>query len=137
LTTFSLSDVRTLASILRDAAQAEILPRFRSEILQGIRHKSSHLDLVTDTDEAAEEAIAAALRREFRGSMIVGEEASTRNPLLLDMLSKADLAFVVDPIDGTRISPLACRCLVSWRPRSGAAKSLQESSLTRSRMTGP
>ena len=34
--------------------------------------------------------------------MLIGEEASTRNPALLNMLVDADLAFLIDPIDGTR-----------------------------------
>ena len=47
------------------AAATEILPRFRGEIAQEIRHKTSSFDLVTDADEAAEAAISAALHREF------------------------------------------------------------------------
>ena len=99
---FSQHDARTVASILRDAAQTEILPRFRGEIPQEVRQKSSSFDLVTDADEAAEAAIAAALRCEFTGCAVVGEEASARNPTLLDTLSEANLTFVVDPIDGTK-----------------------------------
>jgi fructose-1,6-bisphosphatase/inositol monophosphatase family enzyme len=102
LTSFSDRDARTVVSILRDAAQAEILPRFWGEIPQQVRQKSSPIDLVTDADEAAEAAITAALRREFPNCVVVGEEASTRDPALLDTLSDANLAFVVDPIDGTK-----------------------------------
>jgi fructose-1,6-bisphosphatase/inositol monophosphatase family enzyme len=91
-----------VASILRHAAQAEILPRFRGEMAQDIRHKTSSFDLVTDADEAAEAAIAAALRREFPGCTVVGEEASARDPTLLDTLSESDLTFVIDPVDGTK-----------------------------------
>ena len=61
MTTFSQHHARTLARILREAAQAEILPRFRGEIAQEIRQKTSSFDLVTDADEAAEAAIVAAL----------------------------------------------------------------------------
>jgi fructose-1,6-bisphosphatase/inositol monophosphatase family enzyme len=100
--TFSQRDARAVASILRDAAQAEILPRFRGEIAQDIRQKTSSFDLVTDADEAAEAAIAAALRREFSGCTVVGEEASARDPTLLDTLSESDLTFVIDPVDGTK-----------------------------------
>jgi len=46
VTTFSQRDARTVASILRDAAQAEILPRFRGEIAQDIRQKSSSTTVV-------------------------------------------------------------------------------------------
>jgi fructose-1,6-bisphosphatase/inositol monophosphatase family enzyme len=102
VSTFSQRDAHTVASILRDAAQAEILPRFRGEIAQDIRQKTSSFDLVTDADEAAEAAIAAALRREFPGCTVVGEEASARDPTLLDTLSESDLTFVIDPVDGTK-----------------------------------
>jgi fructose-1,6-bisphosphatase/inositol monophosphatase family enzyme len=91
-----------VARILRDAAQAEILPHFRGEISQEIRQKSSSFDLVTDADEVAEAAIAAALRREFPGCAVVGEEASARDPTLLNTLSEFDLTFVIDPVDGTK-----------------------------------
>src|SRR5689334_13221446 len=99
---FSQHNARTVASILRNVAQAEILPRFRGEIAQDIREKTARFDLVTDADEAAEAAITAALHREFPGCTIVGEEASERDPTLLDSLSEANLTFVVDPIDGTK-----------------------------------
>jgi fructose-1,6-bisphosphatase/inositol monophosphatase family enzyme len=102
VTTFSQRDARAVASILRDAAQAEILPRFRGEIAQDIRQKTSSFDLVTDADEAAEAAIVAALQRAFPGCAVVGEEASACDPTLLDTLSEFDLAFVVDPVDGTK-----------------------------------
>jgi fructose-1,6-bisphosphatase/inositol monophosphatase family enzyme len=102
MTTFSPREARAVANILRHAAQAEILPRFRGEMAQDIRHKTSSFDLVTDADEAAEAAIAAALQREFPGCAVVGEEAAAHDPTLLDTLSEADLAFVVDPVDGTK-----------------------------------
>ena len=102
VTTFSRRDALTVVSILRDAARAEILPRFRGEVAEDIRQKTSSFDLVTDADEAAEAAIAAALQREFPGCAVIGEEASARDPTLLDTLSKSDLTFVIDPVDGTK-----------------------------------
>ena len=44
--TFSTPQVRTLAGILREAAQAEILPRFRDLGAQAIRQKTSRILLV-------------------------------------------------------------------------------------------
>jgi fructose-1,6-bisphosphatase/inositol monophosphatase family enzyme len=102
VTSFSRRDALTVASILRDAAQAEILPRFRGEIAQDIRQKTSSFDPVTDADEAAEAAIEAALQREFPGCAVIGEEASARDLTLLDSLSASDLTFVIDPVDGTK-----------------------------------
>jgi fructose-1,6-bisphosphatase/inositol monophosphatase family enzyme len=95
------ADLSTLAAILRDAARAEILPRFRHLDAAAVRHKTGPLDLVTDADEAAERMIAARLARYFPGCVIVGEEAASVDPSLLGRLADAELAFVIDPVDGT------------------------------------
>ena len=98
---FTLVDALALAEILEDAARAEIMPRFRNLAAGDIRAKDGPLDLVTEADEAAERRITAALLRRFPGCIVVGEEATSADPTLLDRLSDADLAFVVDPLDGT------------------------------------
>lgn len=90
-----------VATLLRDAARAEILPRFRRLAQGEVRSKSGPLDLVTDADEAAERVIEAGLLRMFPGAVIVGEEAAAADEGVLDRLAGADLAFVVDPVDGT------------------------------------
>jgi fructose-1,6-bisphosphatase/inositol monophosphatase family enzyme len=95
-------DTQRIAEILTQAAAAEIMPRFRALSESAVREKSSAFDLVTDADEAAERAIAAALRQAYPGALIVGEEAAGRDPGLLDRIGTADLAFIVDPIDGTK-----------------------------------
>jgi fructose-1,6-bisphosphatase/inositol monophosphatase family enzyme len=94
-------DLGAVASLLREAARAEILPRFRRLAGDAVRAKSGALDLVTDADEAAERVITAGLRARFPGALIVGEEAAARDPSLLDALAAAPLAFTVDPVDGT------------------------------------
>jgi fructose-1,6-bisphosphatase/inositol monophosphatase family enzyme len=99
---FSSDQALVVASILREAAEAEILPRFRNLTEGQVRHKSSVRDLVTDADEAAEERIEAALRERFPGCVIVGEEATERDAMLLGKIADADLAFIVDPVDGTK-----------------------------------
>jgi fructose-1,6-bisphosphatase/inositol monophosphatase family enzyme len=90
-----------VAELLRLAALAEIMPRFRRLAPEAVRAKTGPLDLVTDADEAAERAIAAGLRARFPGCVVVGEEATAADPALLGRLGDADLAFVVDPVDGT------------------------------------
>lgn len=90
-----------IAALLRAAGRAEVMPRFRRLGSDAVRTKSGPLDLVTDGDEAAERLIAAGLAARFPGCAVVGEEAATADPALLDRLADADLAFVVDPIDGT------------------------------------
>ena len=101
MTLFTGGDLATLAALLRDTARAEILPRFRRLEAGDVRSKTGPLDLVTEADEAAERAISAALRRRFPGCVVVGEEATAADPALLGGLAGADLAFVVDPVDGT------------------------------------
>jgi fructose-1,6-bisphosphatase/inositol monophosphatase family enzyme len=67
-----------------------------------VREKTSAEDLVTDADIAAEARIAADLARAFPGAVVIGEESVSANPARLDALAEADLAFVVDPVDGTK-----------------------------------
>jgi len=98
---FGRTDLVDLAALLRDAAQAEIMPRFRNLGTAAVRQKTGPLDLVTEADEAAEHVIAAGLARRFPGVVVVGEEAASADPALLDSLAGAELAVVVDPVDGT------------------------------------
>jgi fructose-1,6-bisphosphatase/inositol monophosphatase family enzyme len=98
---FTLADTQALAGLLRTAARAEVMPRFRRLGAGAVRTKSGPLDLVTEADEAAERAITAGLRRLFPGCAVVGEEAAAADVSLLGRLADAELAFVVDPIDGT------------------------------------
>jgi fructose-1,6-bisphosphatase/inositol monophosphatase family enzyme len=96
---------RSLASevaiLLRTAALAEIMPRFRRLAPDAVRAKPGPLDLVTEADEAAERAIATGLQRLFPGCVVVGEEGTAADPSLLDKLAGAECAIVVDPVDGT------------------------------------
>ena len=87
--------------LLRAAARTEIMPRFRKLQPGMIRTKSGPTDLVTEADEAAEAMITRGLQRLFPGCLVVGEEACATDPALLGRLAGAELAFVVDPIDGT------------------------------------
>jgi fructose-1,6-bisphosphatase/inositol monophosphatase family enzyme len=99
--TLSAARLADIDALLRDAARREIMPRFRNLGADGVRMKSGPLDLVTEADEAAERHITAGLRAMFPGCLVVGEEAATVDPTLLQGLADAELAFVVDPVDGT------------------------------------
>jgi fructose-1,6-bisphosphatase/inositol monophosphatase family enzyme len=99
---FTHDETRRLAGILADAARATILPSFRNLPAAAVRSKSSALDLVTDADDAAERFIGESLSRAWPGAVLVGEEACSRNPALLNLWIDAELAFLIDPIDGTR-----------------------------------
>lgn len=101
MASFSLRQTAELALLLRTAARAEIMPRFRKLADGDVRVKTGPLDLVTEADEAAERVITAGLHRIFPGCVVVGEEAAAADISLLERLDGAELAFVVDPIDGT------------------------------------
>ena len=98
---FARADLGAVVEILSEAAAIDILPRFRRLEAGDIRAKTGPLDLVTEADEAAERRITAELQARFPGCLVVGEEATAADPRLLDTIAGADLAFVVDPVDGT------------------------------------
>src|SRR5271170_5691242 len=99
---FLPGDIKGVGEILAFAARTEIMPRFRQLAPAQIRRKSSAFDLVTEADEAAEAVIAAALTAAFPGAVVIGEESAHKEPALLDTIADAELAFIVDPVDGTR-----------------------------------
>jgi fructose-1,6-bisphosphatase/inositol monophosphatase family enzyme len=98
---FTHRDLAALSELLREAARTEVMPQFRRLDAGSVRAKTGPLDLVTVADEAAERRITAGLHRRFPGCAVVGEEAASADPSVMDALTTADLAFVVDPIDGT------------------------------------
>jgi fructose-1,6-bisphosphatase/inositol monophosphatase family enzyme len=99
---FAFDDANRIGGILSRAAEAEIMPRFGALTVGQVREKSSRFDIVTDADEATEHAISVALETAYPGAAIVGEGATAKNSALLDAIGTADLAFVLDPLDGTK-----------------------------------
>jgi len=95
------ADLIAITELLASVARAEIMPRFRRLGPGDIRAKSSVLDVVTDADTQAEIAISAGLRAMFPGCVLVGEEAAAADGSILGLLGDADLAFTIDPVDGT------------------------------------
>lgn len=99
---FSTADAYAVAQMMREVAQAEILPRWRQLSPAAVRFKTSIHDIVTDADEAAETALTEMLLKRFPAAVVVGEEAVAANPSLLGTLAGADFAFIIDPVDGTK-----------------------------------
>jgi fructose-1,6-bisphosphatase/inositol monophosphatase family enzyme len=98
---FARNDLERLADILSIAADQEIMPRFRSLGVGGIREKTSALDLVTDADEQAEAAMKAAIAKAFPKAAFIGEESVEKDRSLLAQIADAELSIVIDPVDGT------------------------------------
>lgn len=91
-----------LGALVARVAARDIMPRFGHLQQHQIHAKTSAFDLVTEADETAEVAITAWLAQAYPQALVVGEEATARQPALLDALGQAELAFVVDPLDGTK-----------------------------------
>ena len=97
----TLGECSEVVALVRAVARSCILPRFRKLAVGDVSTKSGPMDLVTVADEEAEQRLGLGLSRLFPGCAVVGEEAATRDPALLDQIRDAPLCFVVDPIDGT------------------------------------
>ena len=92
-------DVSKVAGLIREAAEAEILPRFKKLSRDQIREKKPN-QLVTDADVMAERLLTRTLSDLLPGA-VVGEEAVDANPALLDALHHPGIVWVIDPVDGT------------------------------------
>ncbi len=90
-----------LVELVRRVAWAEIMPRFRALPDDDIRSKSRPDDLVTEADIRAEAAITDGVRRILPRALVVGEEAVSDDAAILDGLGGAEIAVIVDPVDGT------------------------------------
>lgn len=91
----------TLVNLVRRAAKTEILPRFCSLTRAEAQTKSGPQDLVTEADRQSEAMLTRRLQQMFPHALIVGEEAVADRPDLRNDLSQAEMAVIIDPVDGT------------------------------------
>jgi fructose-1,6-bisphosphatase/inositol monophosphatase family enzyme len=87
--------------LLQDVAAEVITPRFRSLSAEQVTEKNPG-DLVTVADQEAEVRITEALQSAYPDALVLGEEATAADEALEERFRKADHAFTVDPIDGTK-----------------------------------
>ncbi len=92
---------RKLINLVRRAAKAEILPRFRRHGATDMRAKANRFDLVTEADTGAEAMLTRGILQMFPHALVVGEEAVDADTSLRGKINEAELAFLVDPLDGT------------------------------------
>lgn len=95
-------DIEKVAAIIRETAQAEILPRWRNLAVADVSEKSKPGDLVTVADRAAEAVLERRLTELLPGSTVVGEEAVFAAPQVIERFRGPDPVWVLDPIDGTK-----------------------------------
>lgn len=90
-----------LIALVRDVAKAEIMPRFRQLAPTDIHAKSEPDDLVTEADVRSEAAITEGVQALLPDALVIGEEAVAADASVLDGLATAELAVIIDPVDGT------------------------------------
>jgi fructose-1,6-bisphosphatase/inositol monophosphatase family enzyme len=93
-------DVNTVAALIAEVAATEIQPRFRRLAAHEQREKGPG-DIVTIADERAEAALTPRLMGLVPGSIVIGEEAAAKDPDLVKRLQQDQVAWIVDPVDGT------------------------------------
>ncbi|BBK33728.1 fructose-1,6-bisphosphatase/inositol monophosphatase family enzyme [Stella humosa] len=91
---------RGVEDLLRQTADAVILPRFRSLAAGEIVEKSPG-EVVTVADREAEALLSRGLLALLPGSTVVGEEATAADDGLRAAISGSERAWLVDPLDGT------------------------------------
>ncbi len=94
-----------LGEVVRQVADAEIASRFQRLAPSDVMGKPSvedPTDLVTAADRAAEAELTLRLPELVPGSIVVGEEAVSADPSVLERLRGSSPVWVVDPLDGTR-----------------------------------
>lgn len=84
---------------MRRVADAEIRPRFRA-LADGQIHLKGPGDYVTEADLEAELALTPLLK-EILDAPVVGEEAASKDASVEAVLATDEVAWTVDPVDGT------------------------------------
>ncbi|MCT4557767.1 MAG: inositol monophosphatase [Pelagimonas sp.] len=90
-----------LLNLVRRVAKSEIMPHFKQLDLGQIDTKSSAQDLVTTVDRTAEAMLTRGILTMFPNALIIGEEMTSDNPVLIEKIADAELCFTIDPVDGT------------------------------------
>lgn len=94
-------DINGVSNLIRDVAQDIIVPRWRALAQDEVIEKAPG-DLVTIADREAELYLTNALSRMTPDAQVVGEEAVSLDPSLMNNLERFPALWFVDPIDGTQ-----------------------------------
>lgn len=95
-----LPDSEKVVAAIREAAELDILPRYRKLEHHEISEKNPG-EVVTVADIEAEHRLTRLLSDIVPGSVVVGEEAVSRDQNILNGLKSEGAAWLVDPVDGT------------------------------------
>lgn len=92
---------KAVLSVLKQASEAKILPRYKRLSDKDISTKTNATDFVTVADREAEADITSNLLRILPGSRCIGEESVAEGRCDVNALD-SDYTWIIDPIDGTR-----------------------------------
>lgn len=95
------SELDQLKNVIRQVSQSQVQRHYRHLDCGDVATKRSSIDLVTVADRNIEQQLTRELTRLYPQAVVIGEEAVSAAPHILERLGDADLAFVIDPIDGT------------------------------------
>lgn len=87
--------------LMQEVAAEVITPRFRA-LAHGEVMEKNPGDLVTVADREAEVLIARALAAAYPNAVVLGEEAHGLDRGIMGHYLRAEHAFTVDPVDGTK-----------------------------------
>lgn len=93
-------DVDRIRHIIKDTADEEVLPRFQ-KLNAGEVSEKAHGEVVTIADTETERVLTERLSDALPGSHVVGEEAVSADPAVMDLLEGSEPVWIIDPIDGT------------------------------------
>ncbi len=91
--------VEAVGQAMQQVAADEILPRFAALDDLQVTEKSPG-ELVTDADREAELVLSPKLKA-LLDLPVVGEEATSANPNLVEQIESSPAVWLVDPVDGT------------------------------------
>ncbi|MBI3429371.1 MAG: inositol monophosphatase [Actinobacteria bacterium] len=102
--------ISSVSNLLSEVAETCVLPVFGKR--EANPEEKSPGEWVTEADKAGEAFLEPALRSLIAGSVVVGEEAASQDPRVLDRLKDDGDVWLIDPLDGTSnfasgISPFA------------------------------
>ena len=98
-----IPDTDKVQDMIREVAEAAILPRFQNLQAHEIDTKSGPQDLVTAADIEAEAMLKKMIEHTYPNALLIGEESVARGEVDLTKLYQdpPEHLFIVDPVDGT------------------------------------
>jgi fructose-1,6-bisphosphatase/inositol monophosphatase family enzyme len=98
-------DIQAVTDLIEEAAHTLVLPRFSRLSADDVEAKVTPghpEDVVSIVDREVEAYLSKALSALTPSAAVIGEEAASGRPELLDALASDQPLWLIDPIDGTR-----------------------------------